>query len=406
MNAAFTARQKRTLFACFLLYTVAYFNRLNLSAALYGVIETLGISAAQAGLLQTIFAVAYAAGQFVNGALSDRFNPTRHMLIGLFGSAVCNLCIGLSSFYPLTLALCLCNGAFQSMLWTPILRLLSLHFSGKKERESANFLVSLTLVAGHFGAWAISGFLASAVSWRFSFIVPSIIAVPALFAVSALLKGEQNERRRIADSSAPAKAPAPAFPVFAATGFFLVLASCMLYGFVRDGIITWAPEILRTLGGGDSLSSASFSLIIPVINCFGVLLGYLYLRRSKQNNRRLVAMMLSIAALCCLPLRFLNGMLPAALLMGGACACLYGLNTILTALVPLEYDEYGRIGLAAGMIDSFIYVGSALAGALAGGIFDALGVDALYFAWFIVSLAAAALSWLSGCKKICRSSGR
>ena len=50
--------------------------------------------------------------------------------------------------------------------------------------------------------------------------------------------------------------------------------------------------------------------------------------------RRANALMMACAVLCCLPLLLIGGTLPMALLTGASCACMDGLNPILTALIP------------------------------------------------------------------------
>ena len=91
MKPIFSAQQKRVLTMCVVMYTAAYVCRLNLSAALSSMLPALGLSMARGGMLQTLFAAIYAAGQFVNGSIVDRVNPAKYMLLGLAGSAACNL---------------------------------------------------------------------------------------------------------------------------------------------------------------------------------------------------------------------------------------------------------------------------------------------------------------------------
>ena len=68
MKPIFSTQQKRVLTMCVVMYTAAYVCRLNLSAALSSMLPALGLSMARGGMLQTLFAAIYAAGQFVNGS--------------------------------------------------------------------------------------------------------------------------------------------------------------------------------------------------------------------------------------------------------------------------------------------------------------------------------------------------
>ena len=341
MDKHFSHAQKKILWACILLYTVAFFNRLNLSAVLSSIMDALVITTAQAGMLQSAFAIVYAAGQLVNGILADRFNPVKYMTVGMLGTALVNLLMGTAQTYPLLLVLCLLNGAFQSMLWTPIVRLLAMYFHTQHHRAKANVLVNVPLVAGHFGAWALSGYLSSALNWRYSFIVPAVLILPALLAGLRLFKGLPDPQPQAVQTTSASAAPQPLLRIFARTGLMLILVVSVLFGFVRDGIITWAPNVLQSLSGGDALTSTTFSLVLPLINAGGLVMGYLIQQRAHQNNRRMIALLMLAGSVLCLPLLPSGGMLLTAVLLGSCCACMYGIEPIITARVPLEYEKLG-----------------------------------------------------------------
>ena len=398
MKSVFSAGQRRIIWGCVVAYILAYLTRLNLSATLSSIIESMGISPAQAGLLQTCFAIVYATGQLVSGSIVDRVNPVRYMLLGLAGTSLCNMAMSAVGQYWMLLALCLMNGAFQSMLWTPIVRLVAMHFPEGAGRVRANFMLSVTLAIGHFGAWAISGFLSGTVGWRFSFLVPGAIVFLMWIVIYRLLRGANRGDGRARQQKADNPSLGEGLRVFARTGFFFILAGCVLYGFARDGIVTWAPEILHGLSAGNQQLAASFSLIIPAINLIGILIGYYFRFHSHQNSRGVVAIMLPLTALFCLPLLPQRSLLPTAIFMGSACACLYGMNPMLTSLIPMEYDRFRCVGLAAGLIDSFIYLGSALSGFGEGMVYEAAGTGGLYVSWIVLSLGAAVFMIISRAK--------
>lgn len=396
MKPTFTPLQKTLLTTCTVIYTAAYICRLNLSAALGGIMEDMALSMAQAGLLQTVFAAVYAMGQLINGTIADRVNPVRYMLLGISGTAVCNFAMGFAGSYPMLLAIWALNAAFQSMMWTPIMRQVAIHFTVVPVRERANETLALTLIVGHFLAWAISGFLSVQVSWRLSFIVPAAIAAVVFLGGRRVLHAAGiTGREKAKQTAASAQGSASTFSILASTGFFLVLITCLCYGFIRDGVVTWTPTVLGDVGGGRSVSSTGFSLILPLINICGVLTGFRLRRRGAQPHG-VVALLLAVAMICCFPLLAGKGMLVMAVLLGLICACMYGANTMLTALIPLEYHAVGKTGMTAGMIDSFIYAGSALAGVFGGSLYEGFGADMLYLSWIAAGAAAFALMYAAG----------
>ena len=386
----FSASQLRVIGGCALAYTLAYLNRLNLSAALRGMMEALGLSAASAGMLQTCFAIAYAAGQLINGMLSDRSRPSRMILLGLTGTALCNIALGLSRAYPLLLGLCLLNGVFQSMLWTPIVRLVALSCQEEQPRKRANLLLSVTLVLGHFAAWAVSGALTLRGGWWLSFLVPGLATLPMILVVFRLLRRFQGEAGLASPERAARDPLRRSLSVLAGTGFFLMLVGCVFYGFTRDSMITWAPDLLNSLNGG-GLSSYLFSLVIPLVNLTGILFGFYVRYHGGKDSRGTLIRLLPLVACFCALLLITKSLPLTALWLGLSCAVLYGLTPILTTLIPMEYDRYHCVGLAAGLVDSSIYVGSALSGVAGGFLYGQFGAQALYGALIAATLCAVAM---------------
>ena len=72
-----------------------------------------------------------------------------------------------------------------------------------------------------------------------------------------------------------------------------------------------------------------------------------------------------------------------------------GINPMINTLIPMEYEHAGRVGLVAGLVDCFIYLGSALAGTAAGALSDGYGWGAVYAVWALVSALGAALAFVS-----------
>lgn len=396
MKITFSPRQKTLLSTCTAIYTAAYICRLNASAALGSIMGALSLSMAQAGALQTVFAAVYAAGQLINGTIVDRVNPTKYMLLGILGSALCNLSMGLCDTYPALLAVWALNAAFQSMLWTPIMRLVALHFKVIRVRERANMTLALTLIVGHFLAWAISGFLCARVGWRYAFIAPGAVGLAAFVGGAYTLRRSGLDRyEHSAQGGAAALAGVKTIRVLASTGFFLVLGTCVLYGFIRDGVVTWTPTILNQIGGGEAVTSTAFSLILPVINISGVVTGF-SLRRRGARPHGVAAALMALTVLCAPVLMMTSGMLRTAVLLGLICAGMYGANTMLTALIPLEYNCVGKTGMTAGLIDSFIYAGSAFSGVVGGSIYGSLGRNTLYGTWAAAGIVSVVLLAAAG----------
>lgn len=397
MKEKFTSEQRKTLLLCFLSYSAAYIGRLNISAALPELRSAMELSAAQAGTFQTVFALVYAAGQIINGARADRVSSRRNIALGLILSAACNLALGLARSFTLMLVLWALNGAVQSMLWTPIVRLTSQRFAGSA-RDRASFVLSVSIVLGHFAAWALAGALAAKLSWRYSFIIPAAVMAAAGAASYIFLRDSVPPVSAAPQTASAPPARASVGRLLRDTGLAALLGCCICLGFVRDGIVSWAPTILAAVSSA-SLGSTALSLIIPVLNLFGVLLVRRCYRLLRGSARGAVGAVMAMSAVLTLLLRIGGGAAVCAVIMGLCCALIYGATPMLTTYSPLEYEKLGRVGFVAGLVDCFIYIGSALAGTVSGAVSDAAGWGGVYIMWAAVSvlgLLAAAMSIKGG----------
>ncbi|MCQ2437042.1 MAG: MFS transporter [Clostridia bacterium] len=393
----FTAQQKRILIGCIIAYTSAYIGRLNLAQALPAIGAALSLSNTALGTLQTVFAVTYAAGQLIVGTLADKHRPDRFLHIGLLGTSICNLLFGLVSDYRLLLALWMLNGVSQSMLWTPIVKTVADRFEGAA-RARAAFIMSAVPIAGHLMAWLVSGTMVALFGWRFSFIIPAAVLLVALIASKVLVVTPESHKAEITKRQQSAM---PIRTLLFGTGLWALLLCCIALGYVRDGITTWAPSVIvQTLSLGEG--SQMVSLIIPVLNIFGWAISQACFKKLHGRARITETVFLLMGAAVVLLMRLFgasNG-LALPLLMGIACAVMYGSAPLLTAQAPLEYEPVRRVALVAGMIDCLIYCGSALAGVVNGWMSDVYGWNIVFVVWVGVLLIGALMAAISSRSKI------
>ena len=400
MKDRFSPNQNRIWIGCFIGYTAAYVARLNLSAALGRLMADLALTDAQGGMFQTLFAIVYAAGQLINGALVDRISPRRYITAGLVLSGLCNLLFAVVGDYRLMLPLWALNGAAQSMLWTPIVRLIAVWFKGER-RTRVSFGMSMTLVLGNVAAWAISGLLAAQVGWKMSFVIPAALILSVGLLVYFLLRDDPAPDEDLGDDHPQHRVMTehrslPLSEMLLQTGLVMVLFCCVCNGFVRDGIITWGPTIIAELNGGQGLGSTLSSLLIPLLNLIGVLFARRLYALFGGNARRCVGILMGVSGLLALTLHGAAlAMVSCSLVLGLCCSATYGVNPMLTQLIPMEYESAGRVGLVAGLCDCFIYLGSALAGVVTGAMSDAAGWPVVFTLWFCVAMASMAFAFLS-----------
>ena len=382
----YTKTEASLLIACFFAYTAAYISRCNLSPSLDAIARTFSVSTGQVGLLPTFFAIPYAAGQVFSGLLADRQPGPRLMLIGLLGSALVNVLFSFCPYFPLLVALWFVNGLLQSLIWTPIVRILAVHFRDKV-RDHAAFFMSLTLIFGYLIAWALSGLLTSLLSWRIAFLVSGLvtagIAVPSILYMKRM---PVDYTLRPKEGTVSEK-PAPVSHLVLHTNLILLLIACFANGYVRDGITNWAAKLLMDTQGIDLSSAVGIILIIPAVNFLGIRLGQAAYKRSRNNSYLSSGIMYAVCTALCLVLPVtLDSLWAFVIVLVGTSAMTYGLNPLLTTIMPMQYANLNRVALAAGLMDAMIYVGSSFSGTFAGFLSDRFGWAAVFVSWTVLSL--------------------
>lgn len=381
----YTKRQVRLLVTLFVAYTAAYISRTNLSPALDAIQSQFGLTAAQVGLLPTLFAGPYALGQIVNGTLADHFKPRNFIFAGLMLSALMNVLFSFAGSYGMLLLLWCLNGCFQSMIWTPIVRIMATEYQ-PEVRPKAMFALSLTLIAGYLVAWTLSGMFTSYVSWRWAFRCSGLLTGTLGLGCFFMMKDTQDAAKESGETGAEKRVPV--LKLVFGTDLFLLLVGCMFNGYVRDSIMNWAPKMLVDTQGIDLSSALGVVLIIPIINFLGIQWGKLTYKKQGENVRKSSATLLGVCAAVSLVLTVgykVNALLCTVLL--GLCSAMsYGINPLLTSFLPMDYHKLDRVGMAAGLIDAMIYVGSAFSGTFAGMLHDMWGWSAVFASWTFFSV--------------------
>src|SRR5688572_20962526 len=99
-QARFDRAQARVMWVLWLTYGAFYFCRSNLSAAVPGMQEELGLSKTEIGWILGALKLSYGVGQLINGQLAERIGARRLLAIGMLVSAGLNVLFGLvTGFY-------------------------------------------------------------------------------------------------------------------------------------------------------------------------------------------------------------------------------------------------------------------------------------------------------------------
>ncbi len=171
----------RIMYSTMVGYTLFYFVRKNLSMAMPGMKEELGIGKEELGLFLTAHGLLYGISKFANGVLADRANPRYFMAAGLLICAIANFGFGMSSVVWTMGVFWLINAWFQGMGFPPCAKSLT-HWYSTEER---GFTMAIWNTSHSIGAGLVfllnAGILYMYSDWRYCFYIPGLLAVIGTF---------------------------------------------------------------------------------------------------------------------------------------------------------------------------------------------------------------------------------
>lgn len=391
-------KQQILIVVCCMVYGFAYAGRYGYNANIAPIMEFYGITRAEAGLVSTCFFFAYGAMQLVHGILC-RFYPKKIVIpAALFLSAALNLTVFFQPPFATIKYLWLVNGICQSVLWPSLVLTLGETLEPGMMKQAV-FVISLATMFGTLISYGGSALFNLFAFFRGSFLLGAILTV--LIGLIWLFSYDRLTAERYV---APAGETTTTEKSRKTLGGGLVglLSVCVLFAavcnFVKDGLSTWTPVILKEqFGLGDS-ASIILTLILPVSGLFGSMLALAVNR--KIRDYRLMAGVFYVGLSLCLGglLSFRGAGVVLTLALLGIISCLaYAVNNVVTSMMPLEMRDRVNSGFLAGLMNSATYIGSTASAYGLGLIADGAGWNAVILAMLGASALSAVAGFLCTC---------
>ena len=268
-----------------MLLWVAFFlqqgTRQIFGATLSSIQGSLGVTAAQIGMIATVFTFAYGLSVPFAGVTADLLNRKWMVVSGVFVFCLGIFCSGfVSSLGLLLVTYGILNGFGQSFYYPSATSIIGeLH---KETRATALSILQMGLYAGIIGCSAASGWLAEsgAEGWRVPFKIFGGIGILWAVVLALGLRGtfvshKEHKEHKVAVATGNKASLKEAFMVFVANPSALMLAAglgMMIY--VDVGFKTWMPNHLQEQFGVAKGSAALNAVLWHYLGAFvGVTLG-------------------------------------------------------------------------------------------------------------------------------------
>ncbi len=400
-TADFLWRRRRNWLPIFFLYATFYMCRYNMNVAKAFVGFDYGWTKAMIGDLVGMWAIAYAAGQFINGQIADKIGGRTMMFVGAMITAAANFAFGFAGAVgslSLFIVIWMISGFGQSMGAPSFVKINSTWF-GLSERGIFTGIFGICTQLGSALALSMTGFIVAAMHWRWAFFIPGTIALVYGIMLFVMVRDrpEAEGYPSVDTGEAPAdddeKPPGMAYTlklVFTSKPILLISFGYFCLGVVRYGLFIWYPDYLREVHhiSTDSPTFQVVSVVIPFAGMAGALAaGYVSDTIFTARRAPVAALMYLGQAAMMVIFYLVAGPVISGVLFVFLAFFVNGPHSLLGGAASMDFGGRKAAASAAGIIDAFQYVGMFLITSVGGRVIQSYGWNG----WVVMLIVAALL---------------
>lgn len=388
-----------------LLYFGSYVTRIGFTVMLVKIGSAIGLSADTAkstlAIVLTAMTITYGTGQILNGIIGDKASAANMLSIGLFVACCCNILMSFASNIIFMTVLWAINGCAQSMMWPPIVKLMSQNLSGD-EYSYGMVRVSWGSSFATVFMYVLCPLLLKVISWKTVFVILAVfvlfIDIFWTFFARRLLSGETSSESRLASKAS--SSAAKAFPKQVFFPLVLIMLAIIMQGMLRDGVTDWMPYLLTETFRIPAEESILATVILAVFSIISFFVTDLLSRKIFREETSFSAGIFMLSGLsAALLLIFKDSSIILSLVFCSLIvACMHGINLMLITVVPRSFGKTGRISTVSGMLNACTYVGSAISTYAFARTTELSGWTATITIWIIISVAGAVFSFTAASK--------
>ena len=390
---AFRKRRFWNWFPLGMTYAFLYMGRYNLTVAKSAFAGMGLMTNADFGQIFAVGAVTYGVAFLINGPICDAKGGRFTLLLGACGSAIANIMMGLVVYTGFTddaatlkttyMLLYAANMYFQSFGAVSIVKVNAAWFH-VRERGVLGGIFGILISLGVYFAFDWNAMILKAVHTpetpgvHWVFFAPAAILL-TFFAIDFFLirddpKGAGFDNFDVGDaSSGQSDAPESSIAVFKRLLSNPVIITIALIefcsGFLRNAIMHWGKIFSKQTGMADQFVFQNWGLMLC---CAGILAGMFagVISDHVFNSRRgPVAGILYMGMVAgCVAMFFVLGSPLLGWTVVFMSLCIIGVHGMLSGTASADFGGKKNAGIAVGLIDGFVYLGTGLQSFVLGGL--------------------------------------
>ena len=350
-----------------------------------------GVTAAYIGEVSSLYFIAYAVGQLINGIAGDKIKARYMISLGLMLAGVCNWVfpdvLHDASMAKIVYSL---SGFFLSMIYAPMTKLVA-------ENTKPLYAVrcsmgySFASMLGSPSAGVLSTFLAWEQVFKVGGVVISVMGVFCLVVFGhmekvSIIRYNQYDRPKQEKQKNGIK-------ILIQHQIIKFTMISILTGVVRTTVIFWLPTYLaQYLGFSTSWSATIFSVVTLVTSTITFISIFIYERLLKRNMNLTILLAFSTASLSFLGVYAIASPIPNILLMVlGIMGSEIASSMLWSRYCPSLRDT-GMTATATGFLDFVSYMAAAAASTLFANAVSSVGWGNLILIWVGLMLVGVLVS--------------
>lgn len=373
---------------CGVSYLGVYVARNILGAVTPQIIESGLYTNEYIGTVSSLFFIAYAVGQLINGFIGQKIRAKYMLGFGLFLAGISSL-VFVNTIQNMLVARIsyAMLGFFLSMIYAPMTRVVA-------ENTDPMYTPRCSLgyeFASLFGS-PLAGMLAATIVWVGVFYVGSSILM--IMGIICFITFSHFEKTGVVKYYEPKKTDDNSNGIKILFKHRIVRFTfvAMITGVVRTSVVFWMPTYYaQYLGFNPQKSALAFTVSTLVISLAAFIAVFIY-ERMKRNMDITFIIAFSASALSFLLMFFikqpiLNVVLMALSVLFANCAA-----AILWSVYCPSLRDTGMVSVATGFLDFISYMAAAASSAIFANAVTVIGWGSLIFVWFGLMLVGALIS--------------
>ena len=378
------------IFMCSLAYMVSYLTRYNYASVLVEIELLDGFTKSSASYPLTAMFIVYGSVQLLSGYLGDKISPEKIVLAGLIGTSMANIAVPFCTTPIQMTVVWGINGFAQSLMWPPIVKILTDYLTKDDYGKYIVYVLfgtGLGTIVVYSGAPAIL----SVASWKGVFFVPAAIAVVmAIVWIITIRKIERHTQEVevcVSETASEKDGKKVKFTRAAIMLLVFIMLANIMQGLLRDGSSTYMPNYMKDVFGFDASLAILTGIALPLGSKVLSLFTSAIHRRVLKNEAKTTSLFFIITTACFAVLFVSDGFNPwlSIITFTVANASTHAINFMYTTIAVPHFERFGKASFVAGLINSSVYIGSALTTWCTPLVATHFGWTGVMLAWLITS---------------------